>query len=323
MHGSWKMSSSILSKIIGTPLVIQISLSMLEINGCLRKKFCQKISQIDACKMKLQQTRAYPSGETVHEIQRIRGRLTELLIQEEQYWKQRAKTFWLAEGDSNTRFFHSMATSRNHNNKIHGLWDEEDRWVDTPEGLCKVVKDYFIQLFIATPIRRSSTNMLFWRHVTRLDNEGLIRPFTFDEFELAVKQMHPDKAPRPDGLNPAFYQFYWPVMGKEIFNVCSSWPDKKELPANLNGTLLTLIPKCESPTTMRELRPIALCNVLYKIIAKVLANRLKTILPHIISDTQSAFVPGRSILDNVIVAFEMLHSIKKGERKGRGSGFKA
>ena len=66
-----------------------------------------------------------------------------------------------------------------------------------------MVKDYFIQLFIATPIRRSSTNMLFRRHVTRSNNEGLIRPFTFDEFELALKQMHPDKAPRPDGLNPS------------------------------------------------------------------------------------------------------------------------
>ena len=86
-----------------------------------------------------------------------------------------------------------MATSKKRNNKIHGLWNEDDRWVDTPEGLYKVVKDYFIQLFIATPIRRSSTNMLFRRHVTRSDNEGLICPFSFDEFELAVKKMHPDK----------------------------------------------------------------------------------------------------------------------------------
>ena len=124
--------------------------------------------------------------------------------------------------------------------------------------------------------------------------------------------MHLDKAPGPNGLNPASYQFqfFWRVI-KEIFNACSFWLDKKELHANLNDTFLTLIPKCEIPTTMRDLRPIALCNVMYKIIAKVLANRLKTILPHIISDTQSAFVPSRSILDNVIIAFEMLHSINK------------
>ena len=64
--------------------------------------------------------------------------------------------------------------------------------------------------------------MLLWRHVTRSNNEDLIRPFTFDEFELAVEQMHPDKAPGPDGLNLAFYQFFWLVMGKEIFNACSS-----------------------------------------------------------------------------------------------------
>ena len=105
-------------------------------------------------------------------------------------------------------------------------------------------ESYFIQLFIAIPIRRSSTNMLF---LTRLENKGLIRPFTFDEFELAVKQMHPDKAPGPDGLNPAFCQFFWSVMGKEIFNACSSWLDKRELPANLNDTLLTLIPNVRVP----------------------------------------------------------------------------
>ena len=173
----------------------------------------------------------------------------------------------------------------------HSGWRRETltQGSDTPKGLCKVVKDYFIQLFIATPIRRSSTNMLFRRHVTRSDNEGLIRPFIFDEFELAVKQMQPDKAPGSDGLNPAFYQFFWPVMGKEIFNACSSWLDKKELPVNLNETLLTLIAKCENPITMRDLRPIVLCNVLYEIIAKLLANRLKTILLHVISDNQRLY----------------------------------
>ena len=71
-----------------------------------------------------------------------------------------------------------------------------------------MVKDYFLQLFIATPIQRSYSNMLSQRHVTRSNNESLIFPFTFDEFELAFKQMHPDKVPGLDGLNPAFYQFF-------------------------------------------------------------------------------------------------------------------
>ena len=86
------------------------------------------------------------------------------------------------------------------------------------------------------------------------------------------------------------------------------WLEKLEFLAILNDTLLTLCPKCASPTTMSDLRLIALCNVLYKIIAKVLANRLKSYsVKHNLS--YSAFVPGRSIIDNVIVAFEVLHYV--------------
>lgn len=78
-------------------------------------------------------------------------------------------------------------------------------------------------------------------------------------------------------------------------------------PHDLNDANVTLIPKCSVPEAIRDLRPIALWNVLYKVIAKVLANRLKIVLLRIISDTQSTFVEGRYIIDNVMVAFEIIH----------------
>lgn len=78
---------------------------------------------------------------------------------------------------------------------------------------------------------------------------------------------------------------------------------------SVNDTYITLIPKVKSAKIVREFKPISLCNVSYEIAAKILANRLKVILPNLISSSQSAFVLGRYITDNILTAYEALHSL--------------
>lgn len=101
-----------------------------------------------------------------------------------------------------------------------------------------------------------------------------------------------------------------------MFVCCKNWLADNAFSAELNDTNVVLIPKKDNADEMKDFRPISLCNVLYKILAKVLANRLKRILPGIIFENQSAFVPERSITDNVLVAFEVLHHMR-GKKKGK------
>lgn len=119
----------------------------------------------------------------------------------------------------------------------------------------------------------------------------LIKDFSGEEILTAIKQMHPTKAPGLDGMSAIFFQKCWSIVGNDVTRMVLNVLNNNMSLAKLNKTNITLIPKSKLPTTMTEFRPIILSNVVYKIIAKVLANRLKAILPNIISKNQSAFFP--------------------------------
>lgn len=97
----------------------------------------------------------------------------------------------------------------------------------------------------------------------------------------------------------------------------SDFHSKEELDPSINATFITLIPKCENPQVVADFRPISLCNTSYKILAKVLANRLKKVLDKLISPLQNAFIAGRQIVDNIILAQETLHSMDDPKRKSK------
>ena len=108
--------------------------------------------------------------------------------------------------------------------------------------------------------------------VTSEMNQDLIREFTKEEVEDALKQMHPTKAPRPDGMSAIFFQKYWNIVGNDVICMVLNVLNSNESMAEINRTNITLIPKIKNPTKITEFKPISLSNVIYKLISKVLAN---------------------------------------------------
>lgn len=126
--------------------------------------------------------------------------------------------------------------------------------------------------------------------------------------------MAPLKALGPDGMPPIFFQHYWASIGDDVAEVVLSCLNSGKFFSGLNHTFISLIPKVKSPEFVFEFHPISLCNILYKLVSKVLANRLKGVLPFIISEPQSAFRSDKAISDNILVAFETPRHMKQKKR---------
>lgn len=226
------------------------------------------------------------------------------------FWRQRSKQLWLQAGDKNTHFSHAAATERRRSNSFQKLQNEEEVWVELEDGLDDLLTSYFNQIFSATENQWEGVVDRVTRTITDEQNELLLSEVTIEEVKLALFQMHPDKAPGPDGMTPGFFQRHWSIVGEDIVKMVKEFFSQGVMLEGLNETNLVLIPKKNNPSTVSDLRPISLCNVLVKIITKVMANRMKLLLNVVISESQSAFIPGRLISDNILVSYEVMHFLK-------------
>jgi hypothetical protein len=151
--------------------------------------------------------------------------------------------------------------------------------------------------------------------VTSQMNEFLLAEYTEKEIKRALDDIGDLKAPGADGMPAIFYKKFWGTVGdtvvKEVLHVLRGGSIPR-----WNKTIVVLIPEVENPDHLKDLCPISLCNVVYKLISKVIVNRLKIILGEAVSPNQSALVPGRLISDNTILAYEMSHFMRR-NRKGK------
>ena len=129
--------------------------------------------------------------------------------------------------------------------------------------------------------------------VTREMNEILLAPYSEEEVWKALESIGDLKAPGGDGFPAIFYKRFWGLIAGRVRTDVLNVLNGGEMPPGWNDTIIVLIPKIDKPEKIKDLRPISLCTVLYKIISKVIANRLKVVLPDVISPSQSAFVHGQ------------------------------
>ncbi|KAM1250279.1 hypothetical protein ACFX2G_033535 [Malus domestica] len=221
-------------------------------------------------------------------------------------------SLWLRQKDMNTRFFHQRAKNRKSKNFIKWLSNKNGTWRSDDRGIETTVLNYFEDLFIAHLLKGGEEVLQTSDHrVTPDINLSLKMPVLAEEIQVALFNMHISTALGLDGMSHFFFQRFWPIVRPDVTDVIQCLFYSGRLLKQINYTHVCLIPKMKAPKYITQFRPISLCSILFKIASKVMANRLKRILTHIISHAHSAFVMGKLILDNSLLASKISHFLSK------------
>ena len=276
--------------------------------------------QIELKYTKLEALTSMNLVENQNQIHKVQDEINCLLLQDEFFWWQRSRVIWLPVEDKNTKYFHQRASQQRRKNHIHGFLDEHEQWCTSNADIARLAKNYFQNLSTTSNPTNSELVLDSMDKVVHPDmNHTLLQPYTPEEVRKALFSMHPSKSLGSDGMSRFFFQKFWHVVGNDVTSAVLSILHSGHFLHKMNYTHIVLIPKINEPKNVSDYRPISLGNTVSRIVSKVIANRLKLILPNVISDSQSAFVPNRLITDNTTVAFEVLHRMwnKRTGKKGQ------
>ena len=201
---------------------------------------------------------------------------------------------WLQEGDKNTKFFHLVASSRKRANHIAKL-TIHDKVVDKPGDIQEAITSHFESLFNkhqATQVKDLNCNLKMLN-----ENSATLLECPFSEVEVwdVIQHCDGNKAPGPDGFNLHFFKSQWNVVKDDVMKVLDEFFLSGMLDSRLNKSFIALILKCAMPSCLNDYRSISLVGSMYKILAKVLANRLRSVVIEVIGPNQFSFVKGKQI----------------------------
>ncbi|GKV42304.1 hypothetical protein SLEP1_g49718 [Rubroshorea leprosula] len=224
--------------------------------------------------------------------------------------QQKSRKMWLKEGDANTKFYHRSVKGRWRRNEINSIQINGEQCRGVSEIREGVVK-YFKGLFTEEEWQRPKLDGINFRQLADTDNDFLMAKFTEEEIQNAVWDCDSTKSPGPDGFNFRVIKIMWEEIKQDVIGFVQEFHENGKIVRGSNSSFITLIPKVENPQRIEEYRPISLIGVMYKILAKLLANRLRKVLGKIIGEQQMAFIEGRQLMDGVVIANEVIDEAKR------------
>lgn len=246
----------------------------------------------------------------------------EAVIDEEKVLKQKSKIQWLKEGDFNSTYFHKVVKGRVSRNRIDVVYNDEGKACHGMDATNLFVSHF--QTFLGTEDHVydiDDAGSLFVKKLGAEVSIEMIRPVTNEEIKDAIFSIDDNKASGPDGFSSKFFKAAWNTVGMDVCSAVKEFFTSGKLLGEFNTTMICLVPKIKSPARVTDYRPISCCNVVYKGISKVITNRLKGVLNELVDVNQSAFIPGRLISDNILLAQEFMMGYNRSHRT-RNCAFK-
>ncbi|KAJ0547939.1 putative RNA-directed DNA polymerase [Helianthus annuus] len=240
--------------------------------------------------------------------------LAELEMAKSSDLRQRSRVRWAKEGDENSKFFHTMVNCRKASNVIHGL-NIGNSWVSKPSLVKKGVLNFFRSKFVEDCVSRPSLDCANLKKLSSIDASWLESEFSVAEIKDGVFGCGDDRAPGPDGFNFRFFKRFWSLFENDFVSIMSGFFESGLINDGCGSSFIALVPKVRDPSGLGDYRPISLVGVVNKVISKVLANRLKKVLGSVISNSQSAFLGDRFILDGPLIINEVCSWLKKSKKE--------
>ncbi|GKA17175.1 RNA-directed DNA polymerase, eukaryota [Tanacetum coccineum] len=222
---------------------------------------------------------------------------------------QKTKIRWHVEGDENSKFFHGMLNKTRSMNNIRGIMDN-GKWTDEPSEVKKEFFQYFSERFCESVPNGVSIDKDFPKSLSKESQEDIERNITLEEIKKAVWECGTDKSPGPDGYSFGFYRRYWNIINNDVVKAVQWFFNHGEFPEGCNSHFIALIPKIPDANMVKDFWPISLIGSLYKIVTKIMTNRLVCVIGEIINEVQSAFIGDRQILDGPFIINEVMQWCK-------------